>query len=170
MKEITLKEYQEALSIVEQYNNQQKENNPNSKKTLSCGVLILNSKNQILGCKPFGKFDGRNDIPKGKMEEGETPIKAAIRETFEESGLYLDGLGMEDIGQFPYSAKKDLYLFKLKMEIEDLSILNCTSYFKLNGCEFPEVDGYEWIDIKDIDRRFYRSLVPILNKLLKDVN
>jgi predicted NUDIX family NTP pyrophosphohydrolase len=142
-------------------------NSLNSKKTLSCGVLILNSNDQILGCKPFGKFDGRNDIPKGKMESGETPILAAIRETFEETGINLNESDLETIGQFPYMSKKDLYLFKTKMEIEDLSVLKCHMRFKLNGNEFPEMDGYEWIHINDIDHKFYCSLVPILNKLLK---
>ncbi len=94
-------------------------------KTTSAGIIIINSKNQILGCKPFGKYDDRHDIPKGKVEEGETPMEGALRETFEETGLVLDGVEMEEIGLRSYQSKKNLHLFKCTYEIEDLSILHC---------------------------------------------
>ena len=137
-------------------------------KTTSAGIIILNSKNQILGCKPFGKFDDRCDIPKGGIEVDELAYDAALRETFEETGLDLSGVELEEIGLREYQPKKDLYLFKCVYEIEDLSILNCTSFFNLNGCSFPEVDGYEWIDLTsdNLERRFYRSLFPVLKEIL----
>jgi len=137
-------------------------------KTTSAGIIILNSQNQILGCKPFGKFDGRCDIPKGGIEVDELAYDAALRETFEETGLDLSGVELEEIGFREYQPKKDLYLFKCVYEIEDLSILNCTSFFTLNDCSFPEVDGYEWIDVtsENLERRFYRSLFPVLKEIL----
>lgn len=137
-------------------------------KKISAGIIILNKNNQILGCKPFGKYDGRCDIPKGGIEIGELPYDAAIRETFEETGLDLSGIKLEEIGFCEYQPKKDLHLFKCNYEIPDLSILKCTSYFKLNESEYPEVDGYEWIDIEDIDSRFYISLAPVLLRILKN--
>lgn len=138
-------------------------------KTISAGIIITNKNNQILGCKPFGKFDGRCDIPKGGIEENENPIDAALRETYEETNLDLKNETLIEIGLVSYQPKKDLFLFKCNYEIEDLSILKCISYFELNGCSFPEVDGYEWIDIdsETIERKFYRSLVPVLKDILK---
>jgi len=136
-------------------------------KKISAGIIILNKYGQILGCKPFGKYDGRCDIPKGGIEIDESPYNAAIRETFEETGLDLSGIELEEIGFCEYQPKKDLHLFKCYYEIPDMSILNCTSHFKLNENLFPEVDGYEWIDIEHIDSRFYVSLAPVLIKLLK---
>lgn len=140
-------------------------------KTVSAGIIILNKDNQILACKPFGKFDGRCDIPKGKIEDGELPYEAALRETFEETGLDLKDVELEEIGLLTYQPKKDLYLFKCIYEIEDLSVLHCDSMFKLNDCFFPEVDGYEWLDltVENLDRRFYRSLGPVLKEVLKIV-
>lgn len=137
-------------------------------KKISAGVIIINSKNQILGCKPFGKNDGRYDISKGGIEDGETPLDAAIRETIEETGIDLSSNNIEDLGIFDYRPKKDLYLFKCQYEIDDLSKLKCTTYFEINGTEFPEMDGYEWIDInkENLERRFYRSLGPILIGIL----
>lgn len=137
-------------------------------KKISAGVIILNNKNQILGCKPFGKSDGRCDIPKGGVETGETKLEAAIREVMEETNLNLLNVEMEELGLYEYRPKKDLYLFKCQYEIEDISILKCTSYFELNGTQFPEMTGYEWIDINQeiLERRFYRSLGPILSEIL----
>ena len=66
-------------------------------KTVSAGIIIINSKNQILGCKPFGKKDNRLDIPKGHIEDGETPYQAAIRETFEETGILIDESTVEEV-------------------------------------------------------------------------
>lgn len=137
-------------------------------KITSCGVIIVNANNpnQILGCKPYRKFDGRNDLPKGRMEPGETPIETAIRETREEAGIDLTGVQLEDLGEFKYISKKNLYLFKCTMNV-DISSLNCSSTFEINGVSFPEIIGYEWINIEDVESKFYHSLGIILNQILK---
>lgn len=137
-------------------------------KVLSCGIIIINSKNEILGCKPFGKHADGVDIPKGRIEENEIPLEAALRETREEAGINLDGIPMQDLGKFNYTKKKDLYLFKCRKDIDDLNLLNCTSYFEYKGEMRPEVDGYEWIPINEINNRFYKSLGPILTKILNN--
>lgn len=137
-------------------------------KIISCGVIIVNANNpnQILGCKPYGKFDGRNDLPKGKMESGETPIETTIRETREEAGIDLTGVELIDLGEFKYTAKKNLHLFMCTLDL-DLSKLECNCNFELNGCSFPEVDGYDWVDLEDLERRFYHSMGPVLVKILR---
>lgn len=139
-------------------------------KVISAGIIILNLNNQILGCRAFGK-QGRFDIPKGKIEEGENPLQAVIRETMEETGLDISGFNLEDLGLHPYQkGKKDLYLFKTIYDIDDLSSLYCDSYFSVGDMSYPEMDGYEWIDFDKIDDKFYISLSPVLKKVLKIVN
>lgn len=135
-------------------------------KEISSGIIIINKNNQILACRPFGKNDGRFDIPKGHIENGETPYQAAIRETFEETGLDMSNIELIDLGLFKYIKNKDLYLFKCEYNIEDLSKLNCTTYFEIKGNKFPEVDSYEWINIEDVENKFYVKLGLILKKLL----
>jgi 8-oxo-dGTP pyrophosphatase MutT (NUDIX family) len=134
-------------------------------KGISAGVIILNSKNQILGCRAYGK-NGQFDIPKGKLNEGETTYEAVIRETMEETGLDISNLELEEIGFMPYNKEKNLHLYKCHHDIEDLSILSCTSYFLISEREYPEMDGYEWIDLENIDAKFYKSLAPVLKKVL----
>lgn len=136
-------------------------------KKLSCGVIIINSNNKILGCKGYGK-NGINcyDIPKGGNEINETPYQTAIRETMEEAGIDLSDIELIDIGEFKYTKEKNLYLFKCRLDI-DLNLLHCDSTFIDNfGNIVPEVVGYKWIDISDIDNNFYLSLNKIL-KILK---
>ena len=49
----------------------------------AAGGLIFNSRNEFVGIRRLGK----NDLPKGKLEEGESAQAAAVREVGEEVGL-----------------------------------------------------------------------------------
>lgn len=137
-------------------------------KVTSCGVIIVNLNNsrQILGCKPFNKKENRVDLPKGKMEDGETPLETAIRETREETGIDLSNVELTDLGLFKYRPEKDLHLFTCSIDL-DLTTLKCDSMFLLGDRKCPEVESYEWIEIDSIKDRFYISLGPILEKILK---
>lgn len=138
---------------------------------ISCGIVIINNKNQILGCIPTNKGkDTLIDVPKGHMEEGETPYECAIRETIEETGLDLSHLNLIDCGEFKYLPKKRLHLFKCHYNIEDISKLSCsTDYFdEKRNKYFPEVCGYRWVNINDVENNFYRNLAPILKDICNE--
>jgi 8-oxo-dGTP pyrophosphatase MutT (NUDIX family) len=47
------------------------------------GALVYNAKKEIL----FIRRNGKWDLPKGKLEKGESPQEGAIRETEEETGV-----------------------------------------------------------------------------------
>ena len=49
----------------------------------AAGGIVLNDKNEILFIKRLGKWD----LPKGKLEKGESWDEAAVREIAEETGL-----------------------------------------------------------------------------------
>ena len=60
----------------------------------AAGIIIFRNKNNypvFLGLKALPKFRRKNkgtyDIPKGRIDPGETQFQAALRECFEESGL-----------------------------------------------------------------------------------
>ena len=56
----------------------------------SSGLAIIKS-NKILLIKPKGTPEyGHYSIPKGRVEKGESLIEAAVRETFEETGLLIE--------------------------------------------------------------------------------
>tara|TARA_B100000900_G_scaffold412640_1_gene434860 strand:- start:2037 stop:2459 length:423 start_codon:yes stop_codon:yes gene_type:complete len=63
-------------------------------KVSAAGIIIFRNENNhpvILGLKALPKFrrrsNGTYDIPKGRIDPGETAFQAAERECFEESGL-----------------------------------------------------------------------------------
>ena len=118
-----------------------------SAKRLSCGVVILNPQRELLLCHVTGQDHW--DLPKGGIDDGESPLQAALRETREECGLRLDGETLQDLGRFSYRPKKDLYLFATVLPRIDLATLACDSHFceRASGNRLPEMDGYAWVRI-----------------------
>lgn len=113
-------------------------------KPLSCGVLVLDPRGALLLCHVTGQHHW--DLPKGRLDPGETPLQAALRETCEETGLALHPQALMDLGRFVYTAKKDLHLFATSQPQIDTGELHCTSYYTdaATGRLLPEMDGYGW--------------------------
>lgn len=58
------------------------------KAKIACYMIIfIDDKLLLMKRKNTGFHDGKYTVPSGHMESGETPLKGAIRETFEETGL-----------------------------------------------------------------------------------
>jgi len=132
-----------------------------SERQLSCGLLITSPKGWLLA---HATRTPRWDLPKGKIEAGETPLEAALRETLEEIGLDMSGYTeqLQDMGQHPYLPKKDLHLFRLDLpEALDLSNCSCSTYIK-RGEEnehYPETDAYAWVPPNQVVERVGKSLM-----------
>jgi 8-oxo-dGTP diphosphatase len=56
----------------------------------------------LLGRKKFGLGEGRLVGPGGKLEEGESPAEAIVREVFEEVGLVVNPTDLELMGDLTY--------------------------------------------------------------------
>lgn len=136
----------------------------------SCGVVLSNG-THILGCIPYGMPKTKHylDIPKGRKNSGESPIQTALRELREETGLILSKESLIDLGTFKYRPEKNLHLFFF--EKEDISWYigdyHCTSKFIINGIEVSEMVGYELVSYEEIEKKFFKSLVPILKNVLQ---
>ena len=111
---------------------------------LSCGVIILNPDRELLLCHVTGQ--NHWDLPKGGIDAGETPLQAALRETFEETGLRLRAESLVELGRFKYTTKKNLHLFATRMPRIDVSGLRCETHYldHYTGRRLPEMDGYGW--------------------------
>ena len=130
----------------------------------SAGVIITDGEN-ILGCIPFGrgkKIENGLDIPKGHIEEGESPLDAAIRECREETGIVFNPSRLEDLGLFNYKPQKNLHVFLAKMPMPEVSSLKCTSYMDMYGKKVPEMIGYKIVPLTEISKFFFKDLVKIL--------
>lgn len=114
---------------------------------LSAGfILIDKGTHKVLGGHPTGRpytYNYAYDIPKGHIEDGETPLDAAKRELKEETGIVLsDKQAIHEIGHVSYNSKKSLHLFSTEIDI-DLSKLHCDSTFVDSfGNVKPEVDHF----------------------------
>ena len=109
------------------------------------GIVLIN--NKILLVKNRLSDEYKNDytsgfwgFPKGHLDEKETPIKAAEREVFEETGFKVTSVGTKPIAESRYEIKKDgkaiqktVWLFEMKIvesykkepdeEIEEIAIV-----------------------------------------------
>lgn len=107
-------------------------------------AVFLTNGLYVLGCHNTGVNDERYDLPKGLMEEGETPIETAVRELFEETGIEIDKSCLTFIGIVPYNYKKNIALnLCVVSELPELNTLKCESMFtNYDDVELPEIDGY----------------------------
>jgi 8-oxo-dGTP pyrophosphatase MutT (NUDIX family) len=118
----------------------------------SCGFLIQ-CHNKFLLChatKPSGKInldDGQWGIPKGGIEEGESEVEAALRETREETSLILDHYLYSASPLHTYHTKnKEYVVFHCK--INDPAVMNqdliCSTM--IGDTKNPENDAFIWVD------------------------
>ena len=141
--------------------------------TISCGFLVLNSKNEILACHPTGAafHEGCWNVPKGMREEhDESDYITAIRELREETDLVYD----EDLklvfdpGRMSYLPKKDIHLYVARVVNDDLiSSVFCRSTFKNDrGFWIQEMDGFTWTSNIEM---FNKGLRPVIKKIFEDM-
>ena len=119
----------------------------------AAGGTVRNKKNEFLVIHRFGI----PDLPKGKIEENETPEQAAIREVEEECGIF--DLKITEKAESSYH----IYTHKNK------KILKKTHWFRMfyEGNEIPkpqteeEITKVEWCDkekISEYRQQTYESL------------
>ncbi|MBC7437893.1 MAG: NUDIX hydrolase [Bdellovibrionales bacterium] len=136
-------------------------------KTTSCGVLIFNEHGQLLMAHATGQRHW--DIPKGGIDEGETPRQTAVREVQEETGIVLDAQALEEIGRMAYTSRKDLHLFRMVLHTRncDITACKCTSFFPhhLTGEMTPEADRFKWVDVPDLPLNAAKSMTAALRGL-----
>lgn len=154
--------------------------------SISCGFLILNSKNEILACHPTGAAfsEGCWNVPKGMNEEKDnldlnTAVRTAVRELKEETNLEydVDVAFVYDPGRMPYLKNKDIHLFVARAKIgeshlsktqdEFMSKVFCRSTFKNDkGYSVQEMDAFTFTS--DIEL-FNKGLRPVIKKIFEDM-
>lgn len=132
---------------------------------LSCGILVVDDVDELLLCHATGT--SRWDIPKGRREPGESEIEAAIRETFEETGLRFAPDALLELGRFRYRPGKDLHLFATRSDRFDPARCSCSTRFRdARGRLVPEMDGYAWVRFDDVPLRCAKNMTALLTKTL----
>lgn len=135
-------------------------------RMLSCGLLIESPSGWLLA---HATGTDRWDLPKGRIEPGETPLQAALRECLEETGLDFGPAHtlFEDLGRHAYLSHKDLHLFRLRLpRTVDLSDCRCTTYaIRRDGSRVMETDDYAWVPPECVATHVGKSLVAYLQAL-----
>ncbi|UYM28778.1 nudix hydrolase [Serratia phage vB_SspM_LC53] len=122
-------------------------------KELSAGILFFTEDQELFMGRVTGSgkpgFLYRWDIPKGHVEEGETPLQAAVRECTEETGFTdYNPASLVDLGRHYYSSNKDIHLFYYPFPVrhEQFKDCVCTAYHTdEDGTSFPEIDAFALI-------------------------
>ena len=125
-------------------------------KTNAAGVFLINRQGYLLVCHPTNHKPDFWSIPKGKIEDGESMVVAAIRETFEETNIDLStSFCLRPLEAVTYkSKKKTLHPFVL-LESESQTInwkefdLKCNSFVAPDRGGFPEMDDYKWVTLDE---------------------
>jgi len=145
-------------------------------KVLSSGFLIVSPSGLLLA---RATSTARWDIPKGRLDGEETPLEAAVRETYEETGIDVSERAREavDLGQRSYIKNKNLHLFRLDYpEAFDLGDCKCSTFFERptgkvdeNGNplmrKIPETDKWEWVPFENVKNYIGKGLLATLNDL-----
>ncbi len=135
-------------------------------KIPAAGGLLNNSKSEILFISRFGRWD----LPKGKIEDGESIEQAAIREVEEECGLRNVKIKKQLNSTF------HLY-FSPYINSDDNLVLKETFWFEMvyNGNEEPtpqtseHIEKVRWFaknDLKEVYDTTYNNLIELLDNYL----
>jgi 8-oxo-dGTP pyrophosphatase MutT (NUDIX family) len=142
-------------------------------KIKAAGIFLVNMNREILVGHPTGHHPDFFSIPKGKVEEGETTLEAAIRETYEETNvkLYRDLHGFIDLGTQVYNhKKKEIRLYAhLENRISrwDQFDIRCNSNVPEERGGFPEFDSFMWMSFDEAKTKLHNTQVRGLIELEK---
>jgi 8-oxo-dGTP pyrophosphatase MutT (NUDIX family) len=146
----------------------------------TCGIFLLNKKNEILVEHPTNHDPNFWSIPKGNADPGEKYLDAALREFKEETDLDLKKLEncsyIKEYDLIKYkSGKKQLkaYLYKFDGYLYGYPFKCESMVTYLNGKvlknPFPECDDFKWVTIDKAMEIVHETQVEILRKIKLDV-
>ena len=130
----------------------------------SAGLLLIYN-NKILLCHPTNApWKGTYSIPKGKIEEGEDKIEAAIRETKEEVGILIskEMINPNDEKTIEYRSKngklyKKVYYFPVYLNISFEEIL------PTSNLQIDEVDWAGFLDKSTASEKIFWRFASMLD-------
>lgn len=131
--------------------------NPPLFKAVGC-ICILEDKILLLK-RVLGKsYPGCWGIPSGKIKENESPIKAIVRELFEETGILLSSENLTKINTYHIVNNDMSFLYTLYV-----SNLKISPKIKLNNKEHTKSDWF------NPDNALRLELIPDLDECLSEV-
>ena len=138
----------------------------NKKTIIAAGGLVFNEQNELLMIFRRGKWD----LPKGKLDAGETVEACAVREVQEETGLIT--IELENLIGKTYheyfdkwvneNVVKESWWYKMKSSVNE----------KLIPQVEEDIELIEWVDKKNFKKYLdnsYRNISEIVNKYYEQI-
>lgn len=121
----------------------------------SCGIFLINNKNEIVLGHAINAPYYMWSIPKGLLEKGETYLEAAIRETREETNLKIDVNSpkikkMLEFEMVRYNkTRKQLksYAIIIDDDFADIKLKCEATFIDRKGQKVPENDKVMWVPL-----------------------
>lgn len=145
----------------------------------SAGILLYRrtgTEPEVLLIKPGGPFWRRRDagawmIPKGAVEEGESPAQAALREFEEECGVAVDQ-PLVPLCRVRQSGGKIVDAFALESDFDADRLVSTEFEMEWpprsgDRQRFPEVELARWMSLSEARALMLPSQLPILDALWK---
>ena len=144
---------------------------------LSAGILLFRQRDgatEVLLIKPGGPFWRNKDagawmIPKGKVERGEVPAEAALREFEEETGTRLTAVPFP-LAVVRQAGGKIVEAFAVEGDLDPTAIQS--NHFDLEWPprsgrleQFPEVEEARWMSLAEARASMLPSQLPLLGAL-----
>ncbi|WP_026898261.1 NUDIX domain-containing protein [Daejeonella oryzae] len=146
-------------------------------KQKSAGILLYRFQNNVLEVllvHPGGPFWEKKDagawsIPKGLFENHEDPLKAAIREMEEETGLQISGDFIE-LNPVKQRSGKIVYAWAIagNCNVDEIK----SNSFELewppkSGVKksFPEIDKAAWFNMDEAKNKILQAQIPLIKEL-----
>ena len=145
-------------------------------KVIAAGLFIIRKDKKLLICHPTNHAEDFYSIPKGKVEENETFLEGAFRETYEETNLNLkdsNKFTVYPLQSVNYTHKrKILYPFvcleNFDSKIEwDAVELKCNSDVEDARGNFPEMDGYKWVTLEEARPLLHNTQAACIDRILQ---
>ncbi|HEX5155100.1 MAG TPA: NUDIX domain-containing protein [Parafilimonas sp.] len=132
-----------------------------AKKIIAAGGLVFNDKNELLMIFRRGKWD----LPKGKLDKGETIEDCAVREVKEETGL--ENVSIKNFAGITFHEY-------FEPRIHD-DVLKESHWYKMHAPgdqqlvpqTEEDIEMIEWVDAKQIPGKLensYANIVEIIQK------
>lgn len=138
----------------------------------SAGVAIFYKNKILLGHPTNLPYKNSFSPPKGGVDEGETLLQAAIRETWEEVGIRFNQNLIENIDspiEFLYINKKgELFkkCFIYIVRISDLSEINLKSeVVNRSQLQLNEIDWAGFLTKEEAKEKIFFRFLPLLNMI-----
>jgi predicted NUDIX family NTP pyrophosphohydrolase len=146
---------------------------------LSAGILLFRQRGretEVLLIKPGGPYWRNKDtgawmIPKGMVEEGETPAEAALREFAEETGTRLAAVPFP-LATVRQAGGKIVHAFAVEGDLDAAAVQS--NEFEVEwpprsgrSQRFPEVAEARWMPLEQARYMMLPSQLPLLDALVE---